>query len=145
MTRTFGKRNMVISLSIRSTALHFSHLYPHFSIFSVAIKSSRQSYKLTEYECEGSERDRSMKLSNVKLSLLHFRHFVRPQSCPSNKSVIIESSRSRKYLYHTSDYFRKGYPSQSICLYFGFLRILFSSSCIPSNRNLKNSWASCYP
>jgi len=134
---------MLISLSIRSIALHLSHLYPHFSIFSVAMKLSRQSSTLTEYECEGSERDKSMKWSKVKLSCVHFLHLVRPQSYPSNKSVIIESSRSRKYLYHISDCCKIGYPSQSIYLYLGFLRILFSSSCIPSNRNLKNSWASC--
>ena len=48
MTKILGNLNMVIDLSIRSTALHLEHLYPHFSILSAAIKFSRQSGTLDE-------------------------------------------------------------------------------------------------
>ena len=122
--------------------LHFEHLYPHFSILSAPIKLSRQSGTLEDDL--GIYIDRSMKLSKVKLLWLHFWHSIMLINCPSKRSVIIELSLSRKYRYHISDCSIIGNLSQSICLYFGFFPILFSSLCIPSSRNLRNSYASCW-
>ena len=42
-----GNLKIVNPFSILSTALHFSHLYPHFSIYSVAKNFSRQLSKVT--------------------------------------------------------------------------------------------------
>jgi len=146
MTRIFGKRYTVISFSILSTALHLLHLYPHFSIVSFATKSLRQSATSTPpIDLAGIDRDKSIKLSKVRLWKPHFRHSILLQSWPSNKSVIIELSLSWKYWCQTSDYCNISNFSQSICLYFGFFFTLFSSLCIPSSMNLRNSWASCWP
>jgi len=50
ITKILGNLNIVMSFFILSTALHFLfwHLYPHFSICSGSMNSSRQSSTLTE-------------------------------------------------------------------------------------------------
>lgn len=146
MTRTLGNLKIVMHLSMRSTALHFEHLYPHFSIFSGAMKFSRQSSTLGEPILDfGIWMDRSIKLSKVRLWCPHFWHSILLHNYPSKRSVIMELSLSLKYRYQISDCSIIGFDSQSICLYFGFLLTLFSSLCIPSRRKRRNSWASYCP
>ena len=130
-------------LSILSTALHYEHLYPHFSIFSGFMKFWR--HFSTDEEEDGIDIERSMKLSKDRLLYPHFWHSILLHSWPSKRSVIIELSRSLKCLNHISDCSIIGFLSQSICPYLGFLLTLFISLCMPSSRNLKNSWASCCP
>lgn len=143
ITNILGNRNIVMFFSILSTALHLEHLYPQGSIFSDFMKSYK--HFSTEDEEDGIYTERSIKLSKERLLYPHFQHSILLHSWPSKRSVIIELSRSLKYLNHISDCSSIGFLSQSICLYFGFLLTRFISLCMPSRRNLKNSWASCCP
>lgn len=147
MTRILGNLNIVISFSMLSTALQFEHLYPQASILSEAVyplmHSLMSMYPVYLTAFLGIEIDRSIKLSKVNDLCLHDMHSSLLQSYPSKRSVIIELSRALKYWSQISDYSSIVYFSQFISLYAGFLTIRFNSLCMPSRRNLKNSWASC--
>ena len=136
-----------MSFSILSTALHLLHLYPHFSIRSDATKFFKQSSRSSPpmLILLGIDKDKSMKVSKVRLWYPHFRHSILLHNYPSNRSVIIELSLSLKYWCQTSDCYNMGNLSQSICLYFGFFLTLFNSLCIPSSMKRRNSYESCCP
>ena len=67
ITKILGNLNMVMSFSILSTALHFLfwHRYPIFSILSVLVYSSRQSFSDTDPKLLGIYTFKSMKLSKL--------------------------------------------------------------------------------
>ena len=144
-----GYLNMVICFSILSTPLHFEHLYPHLSIASGQIYpfinslTSIQPVYLMAFL--GKLTLKSIKLSKVQLLNPQLLQIIELQSCPSNKSVIIELSQPRLYCAQISDYLLISSFSHSISLYFGLEVTLLSSLCIPSNRHLNSSYASCQP
>jgi len=95
----------------------------------------------------GNEMLKSWKLSKAKLEWAHSECWqeILFNNWPSNKSVIMLSSLSKLYFHHLLLYVIGGSLAKSISLYFGLCLTLFSSSCNPSKKNLRNSCASCCP
>lgn len=144
ITNILGNLNTENSFVIQSTFLHFSHLNPQLSNFSGEVNEAKHSYTDNAqpeylYAFLGIETEISIKLSNVRLLWPHFWHVNWLHIYPSKRSDIIESSLALKYLAQISDYSSIGLSSQLISWYFGFEVTRFSSSCIPSSKNLRNS------
>lgn len=148
ITSTGGNLKTEKSFVMLSTFLHLAHRQPHFSMFSGSMKFCKHSVKSRELKLKlrfGSESERSIKLSKVKLWQPHFLQVIAEQSWPSKMSVIMLLSLARKQRAQISDYLAIGSLSQSIVSYFGLRTTRFSSLCMPSSKNLSNSQASCCP